>query len=269
MFSPARSDASSNAGWDRLANIFAGYDWKIPLILASIIVSQTPQAFAGSFNINPVRIQLSSTVNSEVLHVTNTGKTDVTVQLQPMQWMQRDGEDQLDSTRDLIATPQIFNLKAGAAQIIRIGLAKKIESASEAAYRLIVEEIPPPPAPGFQGLRLALRVSLPVFVRPEGHVHQSLEAHLTPSSTASAEQISIELINTGRTHVQLLHLTIHTADAQAELLATLKKNMYLLAGQKKKITLQTKNPIRLTDAVLIRAETSTGKLELHAKSASP
>ena len=269
MFSPASSDVSSSAGWDTLACVFAGCRWTLPLVLALSVLSQMPQAFAGSFNINPVRIQLSSTAHSEVLHVTNSGKTDFTVQLQPLQWTQRDGEDQLKVTRDLIATPQIFNLKAGAAQIIRIGLVKKIESASEAAYRLIVEEIPPPPEPGFQGLRLALQISLPIFVRPEGQVPQSLEAHITPGSTTAVEQITIELINTGRTHVQLLNLTIHTADTQAELLATLEKKFYLLAGQKKRITLQTKNPILLSDVLLIRAETSAGKLELHAKSASP
>jgi len=158
----------------------------------------------------------------------------VTVQLQPMQWTQQDGDDQLKATRDLIATPQIFNLKAGAAQIIRIGLAKKWESVSEGSYRLIIEEIPKPPEPGFQGLRLALRISLPVFVKPTGEIEQSLEARIVPQSIASTEQIAIELINTGRTHVQLLNLNIHTADLKEELLTASEKNIYLLSGQKKR-----------------------------------
>jgi hypothetical protein len=69
--------------------------------------------------------------------------------------------------------------------------------------------------------------------------------------------------------VQLHNLKIHTADTQEELLATLEKNIYLLAGQKKRITLKAKNAILSSDVLLIRAETSNGKLELHAKSASP
>ena len=269
MVTPASTVFSSDAGWDKIARIAAGFGWKIILTLGLLALCQAPQVFAGSFNINPVRIQLSPTSTSEVLHVTNSGKKDVTIQLQSLQWLQQDGEDQLKATRDLITTPQIFNLKAGATQIIRIGLVKKIDSTSESAYRLIIEEIPPPPEPGFQGLQLALRISLPVFVKPAGQADQSLEVRIAPQSMTSTEQIAFELINTGRIHVQLLNLTIHPADNREELLATLEKKIYLLAGQKRKITLQFKNPIRSSDILLIRAETSTGKLELHAKSIPP
>jgi len=269
MFPPASSVFSSDAGWDTIAHGAAANWWKILLTFALLALGQAPEVWAGSFSINPVRIQLSPSATSEVLHVTNSGKTDVTVQLHPMQWTQQEGEDQLKATHDLIVTPQIFNLKAGATQIIRIGLIKKIDSTSESAYRLIIEEIPPPPEPGFQGLQLALRISLPVFVRPAGQANQSLEVRIDPQSMTSTEQIALELVNTGRIHVQLLNLTIHTEDKREELLAALEKKIYLLAGQKKKITLQTKNPIRLPDVLLIRAETSTGKLELHAKSIPP
>lgn len=269
MSLPASLLFSSAAGWKSLSHTVAVHWWKIRLIIGLLIFSQVPQASAGSFNINPVRIQLSSSVTTEVLRVTNSGNTDVTVQLQPMQWSQQDGEDQLKATRDLIATPQIFNMKAGASQIVRIGLAKKIDPSTEGAFRLILEEIPPPPEPGFQGLRLALRISLPVFVRPAVKADPSLEVRIAQPSPASAEQIHLELTNTGRTHVQLLNLKIHSTDPQEELLATLEKNIYLLAGQKKKINIQPKVPIPSTDDLLIRAETSTGKLELHAKSASP
>lgn len=269
MVFPASSAFSSDAGWDTIARGAAGYGWKILLTFALLALGQAPQVWAGSFSINPVRIQLSPSATSEVLHVTNSGKTDVTVQLHPMQWTQQEGEDQLKATRDLIVTPQIFNLKAGSSQIIRIGLTKKNDSASEVSYRLIIEEIPSSPEPGFQGLRLALRISLPVFVKPTGQVDQSLEARVVPRSTPTSEQITLELVNTGRVHVQLHNLKIHTADTQEELLATLEKNIYLLAGQKKRITLKAKNAILSSDVLLIRAETSNGKLELHAKSASP
>ena len=269
MFFPASSPSSSAAGWESLVHQVARQCRAIRIIFALLILSQASSACAGSFNINPVRIQLSSSVPTGVLHVTNSANTDVTVQLQPMLWTQQDGEDQLKATRDLIATPQIFNLKAGASQIVRIGLAKKTDPASESSYRLILEEIPPPPEPGFQGLRLALRISLPVFVKPEGKADQALEARIVQSIPTPAEHIDLELINTGRTHVQLLNLKLYSADVREELLATLEKNIYLLAGQKKKISIKPKNAVMPADAFLIRAETSTGKMELHAKSASP
>ena len=242
---------------------------KIRLILVFLIQVFALPCHAGSFNINPVRILLSSSVATEVLHVTNSGNSDVTVQLQTKLWSQNNGEDELKSTRDLIATPQIFNLKAGTSQIVRIGLAKKPDFSREMTYRLILEEIPPPLEPGFQGLRLALRISLPVFVRPSGQSAQSVEAHIAQQNSSAPDALSLELINTGRTHIQFLNFKIHPADDPEELLATLEKNIYLLAGQKRQISLKTYKQLPSTSAILIRAETSAGKVEFHATRGSP
>ncbi len=89
-----------------------------------------------------------------------------------MAWAQKDGKDQLTPTRELIATPPIFNLKAGTTQLIRIGMLRKVDLEKELIYRLILEEIPPPPAPDFKGLQVALRIGLPVFIKPDTSAQQ-------------------------------------------------------------------------------------------------
>ncbi len=224
---------------------------------------------AGSFNINPVRIQLSETATTAILHVSNTGSEDVTVQLQAMKWSQLAGEDQLKTTRDLIATPQIFQLKARASQIVRIGLVKKPDLTAETTYRLILEEIPPPPDPGFQGLKLALRISMPVFVKP-GHISESsFDIRLAPQKSTAADTINLELDNAGSTHVQLLNLRIHSVNKQDEVIGVLDKSLYLLAGQKKQIPIKMKTGVAPLGELLIKAETSAGKVEFHATSGAP
>lgn len=225
--------------------------------------------YAGAFNLSPIRIELSGAVGTEVLHVTNSGSTDATIQLQTMHWSQSNGEDRLKSTRDIIATPQIFNLRSGASQLIRVGIAKKIDLSKEATYRLVLEEIPPPPPPGFQGLQVALRVSLPVFIKPVNAPAQSLDIRFIDQGDAIPGEIRLELINKGLVHVQLLDIKIYAADEKEKLIANLEQNIYLLAGQKKQITVKKNSDLPLPISIFIRAETRAGKMEFHATSGSP
>ncbi len=229
----------------------------------------SPVVYAGSFNIKPVRIYLSEKATTEILQVTNSGTADVTIQLQPMLWTQHEGEDQLKATRDLIATPQIFHLKAGASQIIRVGLVKKPVLKTEATYRLILDEIPPPPEPGFQGLKLALRLSLPVFVKPDGPSTPSFDIRLADQSATAPDAIHLLLNNSGPAHVQLLNMKIHSADRQDEVIGALEKSLYLLAGQTRQLAIKRKSDLPLPPSILIRAETATGKVEFHAKPGAP
>ena len=238
-----------------------------PAILVALSVASG--ANAGTFSINPIRVELSRATQSEILHVSNSGSEDVTVQLQTMQWTQSEGEDKLKPTRDILATPQIFNLRAGASQIVRIGIAKKADPATEATYRLILEEIPPPPPPGFRGLQVALKMSLPVFIRPDGASEPSFDIRLAEQASGESGDIRLDLYNKGLTHVQLTGIKVYSASTQDEPIAVFDKNTYLLSGQKRQIRLKTRSNVSLPDAILIRAETRTGKTEFHAKSGAP
>jgi len=136
------------------------------VILLATLSAVVPSALAGSFSVNPVRVELSAQRSSAVVQVENTGSSEVTVEARTFAWAQPDGKDQLSTTREVIVTPQVFRLKAGATQLLRIGALRKPDQSKEMPYRLVLEEIPPPPAPDVKGLQVALRISIPVFLHP-------------------------------------------------------------------------------------------------------
>jgi CBS domain containing-hemolysin-like protein len=45
-------------------------------------------------------------------------------------------------------------------------MVSKPDPVNEIAYRLVLDEIPPPPEPGFKGLQVALKINFPIFVQP-------------------------------------------------------------------------------------------------------
>jgi fimbrial chaperone protein len=101
------------------------------VILLATLSTVVPSALAGSFSVNPVRVELSAQHSSAVVQVENTGSSEVTVEARIFAWVQPDGKDQLSTTREVIVTPQVFRLKTGATQLLRIGALRKPDQSKE------------------------------------------------------------------------------------------------------------------------------------------
>ena len=69
-----------------------------------------------------LRLELSAKAPATVLQVINRGDAAATMQVQQRAWVQRDGRDEQDETRDLIISPAIFTFKPGETQVVRIAL---------------------------------------------------------------------------------------------------------------------------------------------------
>ena len=76
-------------------------------------------------------------------------------------WRQADGEDHYDETAAMIVSPPVFTIPPGGSQIVRVGPRAPARAAQP--YRLIIEEVPEA-APG-TGIRVALRLNLPLYIR--------------------------------------------------------------------------------------------------------
>ena len=119
-------------------------------------------ASAGSLRVGPTRIDLSPRHPVVTLEVQNTGDAPTLVQADALSWTQDAGEETLDSTSELIATPLVVSLAPGETQKIRVGLREPNRAPAERAYRVLVSEITPTFLAS-AGLRFAVRISVPVF----------------------------------------------------------------------------------------------------------
>lgn len=182
-------------------------------------------ALGGAFNVRPTRLELSATQSAGMLTITNPTAAETVVQVQVNAWSQRDGADLLDASRDLIAVPPLFTLRPGASQVVRVGLRRAPEPDAELTYRLLLREVPPPPAEGFTGLQVALNISLPVFVQAVGGSAPKLHWNLGRGADGL---LTLQLSNSGNAHVQLTGVTLTGPDRTVE-----GQNLpvYLLPGQ--------------------------------------
>lgn len=200
--------------------------------------------WAGQFSVNPVRVQLTPDNRVVVMRVTNQDSTPITLQLNTLAWSQSNNTDVLTETRDFLATPPLFTLAPGQEQVVRVGLRHTPSSGVEQPYRLIFEEVLPPVEAGFQGLRVALNISVPVFVNTQ----EKTAASPRWSLKRQGADTLLHVTNTGTAHLQLQGLTLHTAPL-AKPVARIEGNFYVLPGQSRHwpVTLpRTAQSFRLT-----------------------
>ena len=158
-------------------------------------------AQASTFNISPIRAELSGAHRTEALTITNADDSPVVVQIRVVAWSQNSGAEQLVDTRELLATPPVLQIAPMSQQIIRVALRREPDPAQELTYRVIFEEVPQAAPKDFVGLRVALRLSVPVFVAPaHGKANPAVawDSRWLPNG-----QLEVAATNSGSGHLQV------------------------------------------------------------------
>jgi fimbrial chaperone protein len=167
-------------------------------------------AAAGTFSIAPVRVELSQGEPTAVLTVHNDDDAPLVVQATALDWTQPEGADAYGATRELLVTPPLFTLPAHGEQIVRVALRRAPDGARELDYRLLLAEVPPPAAADFTGLRIALRLNLPVFVHPAVAASADLDWQARWLEDGGLE---VSATNRGGAHLQVIGFELGLGDA--------------------------------------------------------
>lgn len=198
-----------------------------------ICLALSAPAAASTFNIAPIRVQLSAAHRTGVLTLTNADDEPVVVQVHLVAWSQQDGEERLDETREMLVTPPVLQIPANGAQVIRVALRREPDPARELSYRVILEEVPQAAPDSAIGLRVALRLSVPIFVAP---IQGSPNADLAWETRRLADgKIEVAASNRGTGHVQVSGFDLQMAGAGEPLRAVGAK--YVLPGSRMTWTL--------------------------------
>lgn len=216
-------------------------------ILTLVMLFTIQMSYAGGLVISPFRATLNAEQTSAVFNVSNQKAEPMVVQVSTVEWLQQvNGEDIFNETEDIIATPAIVTIPPKATYLIRVGLLKPTVETQEKTYRLFIEEVPSA-LKQKTGLNIALRASLPVFVKP-------LNISLMPQITWTMRQkekdtFILKAHNTGNSHVQVLGFSALLNNA--EVFKNPKVLSYLLPNTQKEwliksSVLEARQKIQLT-----------------------
>jgi fimbrial chaperone protein len=171
-------------------------------------------AHAGLFGISPIRLDLDRQAKTDSIAISNDDpERKLEIQTRLFEWTQdADGNDVYVESNDLVYFPRILAIEKQEQRVIRVGL-KVPAVAKEKAYRLFVEELPPPADAEKKGAQILflLRFGVPIFVRPE---KEQLAAVIDRIDAAPGNAVVV-VRNTGNQNFQIQSLVLR-ADAGFE-----------------------------------------------------
>lgn len=193
-------------------------------LLAWLALFTLPAA-AGNFGISPIRVDLDRNARSGAITVSNDDAESLRVQIRLFEWTQdAAGKDEYRESEDLIYFPKLLVIDKNAQKLVRVGL-RTPGAAQEKTYRLFVEELPGPPAPGVPGgarVAIAVRFGVPIFLKPaKTEARGEIE-----KIDMSKGVLRVVVRNTGNAHFIISKITASSESAYSKEVP----GWYLLAG---------------------------------------
>ena len=218
------------------------------------IVFGTGTAGAVSLTVLPVIIHMAPGQMVAAMTVVNHGDRAIAFQVRPFIWSQRNNQDVLTPTNALLISPPLGTIDAGARQVIRLAL-RQAPAGRESSYRILLDDIPPPAAPGT--VQIALRLSIPIFAEPRTRVAAQVQWQIE----TNAGQSFLVGINKGSRHEAVRDIRLVAPDGRA-MKVKVNGTPYILAGATRRWRIAPPLPPLAPGATLrLMARTDTGKFD--------
>lgn len=229
-----------------------------------LMLAAAGTAAAGTFSIAPVRIELQGAQRTAVLTVHNDDVAPLLIQVSALDWAQPGGEESYGATHDLLATPPVFTLPPGGEQIVRVALRREPDAARELDYRLLLAEVPQPVDKNFTGLRVALRLSVPVFVKAAAPVAAALSWRAQWQDDA---KLTVSASNVGQSHLQVSDFSLRFAGSEQVARAVVGR--YVLPGSTVSWKLDVPAGVMHDAAITIHGASDQGEFQSDVVTTGP
>lgn len=177
---------------------------------------------AQSLSVLPVNIQMAPKQLATTLTVINQGALETSVQIRAFAWKQVNGTEQLTPSDDVQVSPPIATIAPGATQIVRLVL-RRAPQGSEATYRILLDQIPPIAESGT--VRIALRLSIPVFAQPTARATARVKYRIESMDGVA----TLVATNDGTRHETLRDVSLSSGQG-GDLKPAANASPYILAG---------------------------------------
>lgn len=121
---------------------------------------------AASLRVAPIDLDVPSGTKLTTLHVWNTDKVPVRVQVRVFRWTKNGKDDVLTPTKDVVASPPIGTLKPGSENLVRIVRVATTPVGKHENYRVLVDQLPDPKDQKAGVVSIVVRHAIPLYFEP-------------------------------------------------------------------------------------------------------
>lgn len=174
--------------------------------VATAAISLAGMAGASQLRVEPILLELNAPAAAAVLTVRNDENAAVVVQTRVFRWSQSDGQESLDPTTDVVASPPIVTLAPHTDYTVRIVRTLKQPVRGEESYRLFIDQLPAGQRAGERSVAIMVRQSIPVFFRAA----QIGKASVSWSLAYGRDEVVITANNLGDEHLRIADLRLRS-----------------------------------------------------------
>ncbi len=228
--------------------------------LGAVLLWLGGAAAAANLQISPVNLAFRPGQTALSLQLQNYGETPVFGQVRVYAWDQQGGDDVLQPTELLLASPPLMQIPPRTSQTIRLVRRDGGAAAgNEQSFRLLIDEIPPEDEAG-GGVAIRLRYSVPVFM---ASVQDNGAPDLAWMFYRKDGAWHLRLRNSGSLHAQIGATVVANA-AGKEYEVSKGLLGYALAGRTREWRLpldaaaQLEGPLTIRTSINARPQTAAG-----------
>lgn len=224
----------------------------LPVIILLALASTV--SAAGSFRVTPILGDVPPDRQVPSFRIHNPASSPLTVQISAHDWQQSDNMDVVVPSDRLLVVPPLATIAPGDTQVVRVAL-KGERPENELSFRVHVQEVLPPPEPGFIGVRTAVKVDLPLFFAP-ADASRNIEWQ---ASINEAGNLLVSAKNTGTRFTRLSKLSAYVDNDS--LLAARSGPLYVLSGASRSWELPLAQAVVPGSSLRLLVETGRDKFE--------
>lgn len=214
-----RTDAQARSRDDRHGTMGSAMSWLATIALSACLAIPLPAA-AATLLLWPVQPVFEPGESAAALWVENRGESSTWIQVRVFGWEQADGDNRYHEQQDVIGSPPMMQIGPGERHLVRLIRQTPTPPGVEAAWRVILDEIPQRDeaitgGPTRAGIHLQMRYSLPLFSYGEGLAPVSslgdgdaADTHLEWRVVQAQGQAMLEVTNRGDRHARLTEVSV-------------------------------------------------------------
>jgi fimbrial chaperone protein len=187
----------------------------LPLAILSIALASlpSPSARAASLTVEPISIEVLQPSAVGAVTLRNGEARPLNAQIRVFRWTQVDGEDRLEPADDVVASPPIVTISAGADYIVRLQRTAPGAVDGEDAYRTVIDELPNPNRQRNGSIAIVLRYLVPTFFLSPDATQPKLKWSIVAHGRAAV----LTADNSGDKRIQIVDLKLATAAGRSVL----------------------------------------------------
>ena len=178
---------------------------------AVLLAAAFSPAKAGSLQVEPVVLDVTAPGAASTITLHNSGATPINAQIRVFRWSLVNGEEKLEPTDDVVASPPSVTLAANAKNVARIVRVAKNPVAGEESYRLLVDQIPDLSQQKNGAVNLMVRYSLPVFFGAANKKNPTIAW----SVAVKGDKVTLAAHNTGDRRLRISALSVKDAHGRS------------------------------------------------------